>query len=115
MSAVTRSWNPSLSTSMRRTPAAAAPARSPARVLFRREGVLEPVIVDVDEAYAGVRAVREAEGSELPLKPLVRFPKVEEFHLAPVFLVDVVDEVDHLLGPDPPVGMEHEVEHAPLP
>ena len=75
------------------------------------------VIIQIQQSHAIVLAVARAQRvgeQKVLVEPFLGFAKVEELHLAPVFFVRMVDELNQLLRSNPAVRMEDEGERALL-
>ena len=90
------------------------PEPCPAHFLVADQHVEISVVVEVDQPDAIVSAGRGTQctsSEQMAIEAIERVAKTEKLHALAIFFHGVIDELDHLSGPDPAVRMKNKREH----
>src|SRR5438132_9455347 len=85
------------------------------RPLVGNDDIKIAIVIEIEEAHSVIKAVGGAQrlaAEEVFIQPLLGFAKIQELHLLAMFFYCVIDELHHLLGPNPAVGMKDKGEQA---
>src|SRR2546423_10365602 len=85
------------------------------RPLVANDDIKIAIIIEIEEAHSVIEAVGGAQrlaAEEVFVQPLLGLAKIQELDLLAMFFYCVIDELQHLLGPNPAVRMKDKGEQS---